>query len=200
MLLKRLQINKPHRATVRPDCVAACIDYIWCVIHTECSTMTKNKKHKNMRWENYILLRITKGWQKSTHHLANTRASEWIGRKVRFFMKLLLRLSMSSTHVDLLSWCCKSVTLSLKEQWNSFRKIVGSQHFAQLSFVYDTNHLGRVRQYWKTVTCVETDRQTDGKNNWVVKEALKTCWLIVCFGIGSHRGQKQPRNAVFAQA
>ena len=31
-----------------------------------------------------------------------------------------------------------------------------------------------------------------------MKKALKTCWLIICFSIGSHCGQKQPRNAVFA--
>ena len=37
------------------------------------------------------------------------------------------------------------------------------------------------------------DKQTD-------EETLKTCWFIICFSVGSHRGQKQPRNAVFEQA
>ena len=32
------------------------------------------------------------------------------------------------------------------------------------------------------------------------EKTLKTCWLIICFSVGSHHGQKQPRNAVFAQA
>ena len=40
----------------------------------------------------------------------------------------------------------------------------------------------------------------DEQTGEVVKEALKTCWLIICFSIESHRGQKQPRNVVFAQA
>ena len=40
----------------------------------------------------------------------------------------------------------------------------------------------------------ETDGQTDGGNT------LKTCRLIVCFSVGFYRGQKQPGNAVFAQA
>ena len=47
------------------------------------------------------------------------------------------------------------------------------------------------------------ERQMDeqmGETTEYLKEALKTCWLIICFSIGSHRGQKQPRNAVFAQA
>ena len=39
----------------------------------------------------------------------------------------------------------------------------------------------------------QMDEQTGG---WT----LKTCWLIICFSVGYHRGQKQPRNAVFAQA
>ena len=52
--------------------------------------------------------------------------------------------------------------------------------------------------YWPCDIYEETDGQTDG---WkVVNGALKTCWLIICFSIGSHRGQKQPRNAVFALA
>ena len=29
------------------------------------------------------------------------------------------------------------------------------------------------------------------------EKTLKTCWLIICFSVGSHRGQKQPRNAFF---
>ena len=45
----------------------------------------------------------------------------------------------------------------------------------------------------------QMDKQTD-ETTRVVKEALKTCGLIICVSIGSHRGQKQPRNAVFAQA
>ena len=32
------------------------------------------------------------------------------------------------------------------------------------------------------------------------EKTLKTNWLIISFSVGSHRGQKQPRNAVFAQA
>ena len=32
------------------------------------------------------------------------------------------------------------------------------------------------------------------------ENTLKTCWLIICFSVGSHRGQKRPRNVVFAQA
>ena len=41
------------------------------------------------------------------------------------------------------------------------------------------------------------ERQMDEQTG---EKALKTCWLIICFSIGSHRGQKQRGNAVFAQA
>ena len=41
------------------------------------------------------------------------------------------------------------------------------------------------------------ERQMDEQTG---EKTLKTCWLIICFSVGSHRGQKQPRNAVFAQA
>ena len=34
----------------------------------------------------------------------------------------------------------------------------------------------------------------------VLKSHIYIYWLIFCFSVRSHRGQKQPRNAVFAQA
>ena len=34
----------------------------------------------------------------------------------------------------------------------------------------------------------------------VVMEALKSCFSLSRFSVGSHRGRKQPKNAVFAQA
>ena len=37
------------------------------------------------------------------------------------------------------------------------------------------------------VTYMRRDRRTNRWNNWVVKDALKTCWLIICFSVGSHR-------------
>ena len=43
--------------------------------------------------------------------------------------------------------------------------------------------------------CME--RQMDKQTG---EKTLKTCWLIIYFSVGSHRGQKQPRNAIFAQA
>ena len=43
----------------------------------------------------------------------------------------------------------------------------------------------------------ETDGQTDGWNDWVVKEALKTCWLIICFSKGSYRGRKKSQETRF---
>ena len=54
---------------------------------------------------------------------------------------------------------------------------------------------GRVSACIDHVTYME--RQMDEQTG---EKALKTCWLIICFSIGSHRGQKQPRNAVFALA
>ena len=49
--------------------------------------------------------------------------------------------------------------------------------------------------------CVQTvtDGRTDGWNDRVDKEALKTCLSIILLNIGSHRGEKQPGNAVFTQ-
>ena len=32
------------------------------------------------------------------------------------------------------------------------------------------------------------------------EKTLKTCWLVICFSVGYHCGQKKPRNAVFAKA
>ena len=49
--------------------------------------------------------------------------------------------------------------------------------------------------YWSCDICME--RQMDEQTG---EKTLKTCWLIICFSAGSHRGQKQPRNAFFAQA
>ena len=49
--------------------------------------------------------------------------------------------------------------------------------------------------YW---SCdISMERQMDEQTG---EKTLKTCWLIICFSVGSHRGQKQPRNAFFAQA
>ena len=45
------------------------------------------------------------------------------------------------------------------------------------------------------ILCME--RQMDEQTG---EKTLKTCWLIICFSVGSHCGQKQRRNAVFAQA
>ena len=39
-----------------------------------------------------------------------------------------------------------------------------------------------------------------GETTKFVKKALETCWLIICFSRGSHRGRNKPRNTVFAQA
>ena len=49
--------------------------------------------------------------------------------------------------------------------------------------------------YWSCDIC--TERQMDKPTG---EKTLKTCWLIICFSVGFHRGQKQPKNAVFAQA
>ena len=45
----------------------------------------------------------------------------------------------------------------------------------------------RVLIMWHICMDRQMDEQTDGKT-------LKTCWLIICFSVGYHRGQKQPRN------
>ena len=44
------------------------------------------------------------------------------------------------------------------------------------------------------------DGKTDRRLSRVVMEALKTCLSLSRFSVGSHRGQKQPKIAVFAQA
>merc|ERR1712013_509465 len=45
------------------------------------------------------------------------------------------------------------------------------------------------------VTYVCSDKWTNRR-----MRRLKTCWLIICFSVGSHRDQKQPKNLFFAQA
>ena len=54
--------------------------------------------------------------------------------------------------------------------------------------------------YWTCDMNGETGGRTDRWNDWEVKETLKTRLSIVWISIGSHRGQKQPRNLVLAQA
>ena len=43
------------------------------------------------------------------------------------------------------------------------------------------------------------DGKTDRRPSRVVMEALETCLSLSRFSVGSHRGQKQPKNVVFAQ-
>ena len=35
----------------------------------------------------------------------------------------------------------------------------------------------------------QMDEQTGEMTKYVVMEAFETCWLIICFSKGSHRGQ-----------
>ena len=42
--------------------------------------------------------------------------------------------------------------------------------------------------YWSFGVYEMTDGRTNGWKDWVVKEALKSCWLIICFSRGSYRG------------